>query len=98
MYAIRRDFDDQPAMPTGENILPPLSVFEVTKKNYQLNLHAPFGMYAVDIDLKKETGFFEHAVNGICGQFWLAGHVLVACNHLLPADVKAALRSIAIEV
>lgn len=97
MYTIRRE-QQQPVLPTGPNPLPPLSDFEVTKKNYNLTLHIPFGRYAVDIDMSKEVGFYEHAFNGICGQFWLAGHVLLESTHILPADVRAALKNACIEV
>lgn len=96
MYKIRRS--EAVDLPTGPNPLPPLSEFEIKKTQYQLNLAVPFGMFSVDIDLAKETGFFEHAFNGICGQFWLAGHVLVASDHILPADVRAALKLAAIDI
>lgn len=97
MYKIRRDFNTQPVMPTGSNVLPPLSEFEVKKTQYSFDLHLPFGHYRIDIDTKKEVGFFEH-VNGMCGQFWLAGRMLVACEHLVPSEVRTALKLNGIEV
>ncbi len=100
MYKIRREAA-QPVLPTGPNPLPPLSEFETKITNYNLTLHIPFGQYMVDIDMAAGVGFFQHAlagVNGICGQFWLAGHVVLEADHLLPADVRYALTHNAFEL
>ncbi len=98
MYAIRRDFKTQPALPTGPNPMPPLSEFEVKKKSYALNLQAPYGRYEVEIDMTKQVGFYTHALNGFGGQFWLSGHTLIASEHILPSDVRIALRSLSIDL
>lgn len=99
MYAIRREpAIKQPVLPTGPNPLPPLSEFEVKKTQHQCNLHVPFGRFCVDIDTKQGVGFYEHAFNGICGMFWLRGHLLIASDHILPSDVRTALKLAAIEV
>ena len=99
MYSLRREQQQQqPVMPTGPNPMPPLTDFEVKKTRYQCNLHIPFGRFAVDIDMQEGVGFFEHAFNGVCGQFWLSGHRLVASDHILPGDVRHALKLACIEV
>jgi len=97
MYAIRRE-PSQPVMPTGPNPMFPLSDFEVKKLRFNLTTQIPYGAYCVEIDPVAEVGFFEHAVHGICGQFWLAGAVLIASDHLLPRDVRYALERACIEV
>ena len=97
MYTLRRS--ESTPLPTGSNPLPPLSEFEVKKTLYRLDTQIPYGQYSVEIDLHKEVGFFEHATNqAIKGQFWLAGHVVVASEHILPRDVRTALKNACIEV
>lgn len=97
MYKIRRE-QPQPKLPTGPNPLPPLDEFVVRKTNYNLSLQIPYGMYEVAIDPVKEVGFFEHAFNGIRGQFWLAGHVVIESEHLLPRDVRTALENCSLSI
>lgn len=97
MYAIRRE-PKQPVLPTGPNPMPPLSEFEVIKREFRPSLCATHGAYMVTVDLSREIGFFEHCRGVMTSQFWLAGHVLVESEHLLPADVRLALKSLSIEI
>lgn len=96
MYKLRRDFLTQPVMPTGPNVLADLADFVVTK--VEPCFHVAFGNYLVDIDLQKQVGHFQNMLTGLAGDFWLVGRTLVAANHLLPADVRLALREVSIEI
>jgi len=97
MYAIRRR--EFAPLPTGSNPLPPLTEFEIKKTQFKLDTQLPYGQYSVAIDQAQGVGFFEHAtIEGLQGQFWLAGHVLVSSTHILPRDVRTALQNACIEV
>ncbi len=80
-------------LPTGENVLPPLSEFEVTQTRYNLATKLAYGQYSIDVDIQAGRGFFSRVDNLVQGSFWLVDHLLVGFEGVLvlPRDVKLGL-------